>query len=66
VQTLVDLARRLHLQAVAEWVPDERTAQILAHLGCDYLQGELIGLAAPTHKWQRPAEPDSRASCASA
>jgi diguanylate cyclase (GGDEF)-like protein len=66
VQTLVDLARRLHLQAVAEWVPDEQTAQILAHLGCDYLQGELIGLAAPTHKWQRPAEPDSRASCASA
>jgi EAL domain-containing protein (putative c-di-GMP-specific phosphodiesterase class I) len=62
VQTLVDLARRLHLQAVAEWVPDERTAQILAQLGCDYLQGELIGLAAPTHKWRRPAEPD--ASCA--
>lgn len=66
VQTLVDLARRLNLQAVAEWVPDEQTAQILGQLGCDYLQGELIGLAAPTHKWQRPAEPDSRASCASA
>lgn len=64
VQTLVDLARRLHLQAVAEWVPDEQTAQILAQLGSDYLQGELIGLAAPTHKWQRPAEPDARATCA--
>ncbi|MGE4042931.1 EAL domain-containing protein [Pseudolabrys sp.] len=64
VQTLVDLARRLNLQAVAEWVPDEQTAQILGQLGCDYLQGELIGLASPTHKWQRPAEPDTQASCA--
>jgi diguanylate cyclase (GGDEF)-like protein len=64
VQTLVDLARRLNLQAVAEWVPDEQTARSLGELGCDYLQGELIGLAGPGHKWQRPQAPDARASCA--
>lgn len=61
VQTLIELARRLKLQAVAEWVPDERTARILCALGCDYLQGELIGLASPHHKWRQAAK-DERAS----
>jgi diguanylate cyclase (GGDEF)-like protein len=45
VLTLLDLARRLKLQTVAERVPDENTARALAEAGCDYLQGKLIGLA---------------------
>ena len=52
VHTLIDLARRLGLKTVAEWVQNEETAAALKALGCDYLQGALIGLASP----QRPAD----------
>ncbi|MDP2296618.1 MAG: bifunctional diguanylate cyclase/phosphodiesterase [Pseudolabrys sp.] len=51
VQTLIDLARRLGLKTVAEWVQDEEAAQVLSGWGCDYLQGALIGLAAPERPW---------------
>jgi EAL domain-containing protein (putative c-di-GMP-specific phosphodiesterase class I) len=52
VQTLIDLARRLHLETVAEWVQDEEAAAVLAGWGCDYLQGALIGLASPERPWR--------------
>ena len=53
VQTLIDLARRLGLETVAEWVQDEDTAAILAGWGCDYLQGALIGLASTERPWRQ-------------
>ena len=37
VRTLIDLARRLGLKTVAEWVQDEEAAKMLAAWGCDYL-----------------------------
>jgi len=51
VLTLLDLARRLKLKTVAERVQSEDVALALADYGCDYLQGELIGLASlePPH-----------------
>jgi diguanylate cyclase (GGDEF)-like protein len=55
VQTLIDLARRLGLQTVGEWVQDETVAAMLAGWGCDYLQGVLIGLASPERPWIAPA-----------
>jgi diguanylate cyclase (GGDEF)-like protein len=51
VQTLIDLARRLGLETVAEWVQDEESAAILADWGCDYLQGALVGRAALERPW---------------
>ncbi len=45
VRTLVDLARHLGLQVVAEWVEDEETAKILRDWGVDYLQGDFFGAA---------------------
>lgn len=51
VHTLIDLARRLGLKTVAEWVQDEEAAALLVDWGCDYLQGELIGLASPDRPW---------------
>jgi EAL domain-containing protein (putative c-di-GMP-specific phosphodiesterase class I) len=51
VHTLIDLAKRLKLQTVAEWVQDEAAAKTLAAWGCDYLQGALIGLAATERPW---------------
>jgi diguanylate cyclase (GGDEF)-like protein len=51
VQTLIDLARRLDLKTVAEWVQDEEAAQLLRGWGCDYIQGRLIGLATSERPW---------------
>jgi diguanylate cyclase (GGDEF)-like protein len=45
VHTLIDLARRLGLETVAEWVQDEETVSILSAWGCDFIQGALVGLA---------------------
>jgi EAL domain-containing protein (putative c-di-GMP-specific phosphodiesterase class I) len=57
VQTLIDLARRLQIKTVAEWVQDEEAAVMLRDWGCDYIQGRLIGLASSDRPWQRPPAP---------
>jgi EAL domain-containing protein (putative c-di-GMP-specific phosphodiesterase class I) len=49
--TLIDLAHRLGLKTVAEWVRDETAAELLRGWGCDYLQGELVGLASIDRPW---------------
>ncbi len=51
--TLIDLAHRLGVKTVAEWVQDEEAAALLTEWGCDYLQGALIGLASTERPWQR-------------
>jgi EAL domain-containing protein (putative c-di-GMP-specific phosphodiesterase class I) len=51
VQTLIDLARRLDIKTVAEWVQDEEAANMLRDWGCDYIQGRLIGLASAERPW---------------
>jgi EAL domain-containing protein (putative c-di-GMP-specific phosphodiesterase class I) len=51
VQTLIDLARRLNIKTVAEWVQDEAAAKLLRDWGCDYIQGRLIGLATAERPW---------------
>ena len=56
VQTLIDLARRLNIETVAEWVQDEESARLLCDWGCDYVQGRLIGLASATRPWVAPQE----------
>lgn len=49
--TLIDLAHRLGLKTVAEWVKDDASAELLRGWGCDYLQGELVGLASIERPW---------------
>jgi EAL domain-containing protein (putative c-di-GMP-specific phosphodiesterase class I) len=51
VQTMIDLARRLHLETVAEWVQDEEAATLLREWGCDFIQGRLVGLASEERPW---------------
>ncbi len=51
VQTLIDLAHRLGIKTVAEWVQDEESAAMLKNWGCDYIQGRLTGLASLTKPW---------------
>ncbi|MEH2511682.1 diguanylate cyclase (GGDEF)-like protein [Nitrobacteraceae bacterium AZCC 1564] len=54
VQTLIDLAHRLNIQTVAEWVQDEESAKQLQGWGCDYIQGRLTGLASLTRLGPAP------------
>ncbi|WP_128928492.1 bifunctional diguanylate cyclase/phosphodiesterase [Bradyrhizobium guangxiense] len=56
VQTLIDLARRLDIKTVAEWVQDEEAANMLREWGCDYIQGRLIGLASAERPWDAPPD----------
>ncbi|MCK1425638.1 GGDEF domain-containing protein [Bradyrhizobium sp. 180] len=56
VQTLIDLARRLEIKTVAEWVQDEEAASMLRDWGCDYIQGRLIGLASAERPWGAPPD----------
>ncbi|MBH5385955.1 bifunctional diguanylate cyclase/phosphodiesterase [Bradyrhizobium diversitatis] len=56
VQTLIDLARRLDIKTVAEWVQDEEAAGMLREWGCDYIQGRLIGLASADRPWGAPPD----------
>lgn len=56
VQTLIDLARRLDIKTVAEWVQDEEAANMLRDWGCDYIQGRLIGLASAERPWGAPPD----------
>jgi diguanylate cyclase (GGDEF)-like protein len=55
VQTMIDLARRLDIKTVAEWVQDEASASMLGDWGCDYIQGRLIGLASSRRPWRAPS-----------
>ena len=45
VKTLIELARHLSLEIVAEWVQDAETARILREMGVHYLQGVFFGEA---------------------
>jgi diguanylate cyclase (GGDEF)-like protein len=56
VRTLIDLARHLGLEIVAEWVQDEETARQLASWGCNYLQGMYLGRASTTRPWPKPQQ----------
>jgi diguanylate cyclase (GGDEF)-like protein len=60
VSALVDLAKRLGIKTVAEWVQDEPSAALLAEWGCDYLQGKLMGLASIERPWGDAAPVDRR------
>ena len=51
VRTLIDLAKRLKLATVAEWVQSEEAARTLEAWGCDYLQGAFVGLASTERPW---------------
>jgi len=57
VQTMIDLAHRLGLKTVAEWVQDEKAAKLLQGWGCDYIQGRLTGLATTQRPWDLAAVP---------
>jgi diguanylate cyclase (GGDEF)-like protein len=62
VLTLIELAKRLKLKTIAEWVQDDEAAKTLADWGCDYLQGALVGLASVERPWGEVVPADRRKS----
>jgi EAL domain-containing protein (putative c-di-GMP-specific phosphodiesterase class I) len=61
VKTMVDLARALGRQTIAEFVQDEETVQLLRALGADYGQGNHLGQPVPAAEIlerSRPALPE--------
>lgn len=65
VRALVELAHALDIQVVAEGIEQETQAQALAGIGCDLLQGYLIGRPMPVdafRAWiEQPAQSHSSA-----
>ncbi|GAC1327710.1 MAG: bifunctional diguanylate cyclase/phosphodiesterase [Beijerinckiaceae bacterium] len=55
VRTLLDLARHLEIEAVAEWVEDAETARLLTDWGVDYMQGVFFGEARLAQPLVEPA-----------
>jgi diguanylate cyclase (GGDEF)-like protein len=47
VRSIIELARNLHLETVAEGVEDERVCDRLIRLGCDYAQGFALARPMP-------------------
>jgi len=53
VRSIIELARNLGLETVAEGVEDERVSQRLIGLGCDYVQGFAIAKPMPARDMLR-------------
>jgi diguanylate cyclase (GGDEF)-like protein len=53
VRSIIDLARNLGLETVAEGVEDERVGDRLMSLGCDYVQGFAIARPMPARDMLR-------------
>jgi len=51
IQAVVDIAKGLGKQTVAEMVGDEETMELLRGMGVDHAQGYHIGRPAPLAKW---------------
>ncbi len=47
VKSMVDVAKGLGIQTIAEFVENKETVEILKELGVDYAQGYFIGKPAP-------------------
>ncbi len=54
VQTLLQLARHLKIETVAEWVQDEETATLLTSWRVEFLQGDFLGAAQNSLQGRKP------------
>ena len=62
VRSIIELARNLGLETVAEGVEDERVCERLTNLGCDYVQGFVIARPMPADamlRWLRSYVPST-------
>lgn len=62
VRAVIDLAHAIGLEVVAEGVETEDQREILAHLGCDLLQGYLISKPVPSAEIERLMRSEARSA----
>jgi diguanylate cyclase (GGDEF)-like protein len=62
IQAVVGLARALGIETIAEGVETEDQAQALMDIGCDYLQGYLLGRPMRLHEADKLVTAHARAS----
>ena len=53
VQSIIELATKLHVNTVAEGVEDEAQAHVLAAMNCDYGQGYLYSTPLSAEQFQQ-------------
>ncbi|GEM_PF-562300 len=54
VRSLIELARNINIQIIAEWVEAEEDAALLREWGVDAMQGYLFGDPGANDMWQSP------------
>ena len=64
VGAMIDVARRMKLESVAEGVEDAGTMEQLIAMGCDYLQGYHLGRPTPAVKYVHERSTSSAAATA--
>jgi diguanylate cyclase (GGDEF)-like protein len=64
VRSLIDLARNLDMEVVAEGVEDRETLEHLKELGCDRAQGYYIGMPMPAAEFIERHLPENAAASA--
>ena len=65
VRSTIELGHTLNLRVVAEGIEDTQTLELLRTIGCDFAQGNLIGLPVPAERldftqWNGPTRATSR------
>ena len=65
VQSTIELGHALNLRVVAEGIEDAQTLELLRSIGCDFVQGNLIGLPVPAERldftqWNGPKRATQR------
>jgi diguanylate cyclase len=50
VRSTIELGHSLDLRVIAEGIEDAETLELLRSLGCDFVQGNLIGVPTPAHR----------------
>jgi EAL domain-containing protein (putative c-di-GMP-specific phosphodiesterase class I) len=51
VETIVALAKRLHVETIAEYVSSARILEVVTSLGVDYAQGYHLGKPEPIEEY---------------
>jgi diguanylate cyclase len=65
VRSTIELGHALNLRVVAEGIEDTQTLELLRTIGCDFAQGNLIGLPVPAERldftqWNGPTRATAR------
>ena len=56
VSAVIQIAKSMHMETIAEGVEYEKQSQILKDMGCDYIQGYLYGKPMPAEQFHKRLE----------